>query len=75
MRASVEAREISIKRKAEALKYFGSSVSPEWLMPKALRIKRQEIYEKAFKILEACDVITRMLTGELCARQIIFKAG
>lgn len=69
VRASMEASEINRRGNAGILRYCGGSVSPEWLLPKALWIKREKpgIYKKAFKILEACDWITWMLTGELKA--------
>lgn len=48
-----------------ALRYVSGRVSPEWMLPKALWIKRNEpeIYRKAARIVECTDWIMHRLTG------------
>ncbi len=48
-------------------KYFGNSVSSEWVFPKALQVavESPEIYDAADYFIEAVDWIVMYLTGEL----------
>lgn len=53
----------------ERLKACGGEVSPEWLIPKVLWIKRnqKEIYDKCWKLVEQLDWINYRLSGNLAA--------
>ena len=64
MRASVEAAEISTTGHP-ALWYTGNAVSPEWMLPKALWLKRHALhrYRKARYIVELHDWLMFRLTG------------
>ncbi len=55
--------------KHEVLKYCGTKVSAEWLVPKLLWIKnnRRDVYERSYKIVEQLDYINFFLTGEWVA--------
>lgn len=48
-------------------KYFGNSVSSEWIFPKALQVAKEnpEIYDAADYFIEAVDWIVYVLTGVL----------
>src|SRR6266478_929993 len=48
------------------LRYVSGVVSPEWMLPKALWLKRHEptVYEQATKIVECTDWFMHQLTGE-----------
>ncbi len=48
------------------LKYAGGQADAEWMLPKALWLKRHEprIYDQADKIVENIDWLTHRLTGE-----------
>src|SRR5229473_2168081 len=48
------------------LRYVSGVVSPEWMLPKALWLKRHEptVYEQAAKIVECTDWFMHQLTGE-----------
>ena len=63
-RASVEAAEISTTGHP-ALWYTGNAVSPEWMLPKALWLKRHALhrYRKARYIVELHDWLMFRLTG------------
>jgi FGGY-family pentulose kinase len=60
-----EAAEISATNDP-ILRYVSGVVSPEWMLPKALWLKRNEpaVYEKAAKIVECTDWFMHQLTGE-----------
>jgi len=47
------------------LKRYGGKISSEWLFPKIMQIldEAPEIYEAAYKFIEAADWVTFMLTG------------
>lgn len=67
--AQAEADEITAKAIASGEKWiqtYGGRVSSEWLFPKVLETLRKapEVYEKAYRFVEAGDFITWMLTGE-----------
>ena len=64
-RAHVEAEEVTATG-AEVLKYAGGPVSPEWMIPKALWLKRHEpeVYERAEVICEGAEWLMHRLTGE-----------
>ncbi|MGE3820624.1 MAG: ribulokinase [Isosphaeraceae bacterium] len=49
-----------------ALRYVSGKVSPEWMLPKALWLKRNEpkVYEEAARIVECTDWMMRRLTGQ-----------
>lgn len=49
-----------------SLRYVSGVVSPEWMLPKALWLKRNEpaIYERADRIVECTDWFMYRLTGE-----------
>lgn len=49
-----------------ALRYVSGRVSPEWMLPKALWLKRNEpkVYEAADRVVECTDWMNRRLTGE-----------
>jgi ribulose kinase len=63
-RAAAEAAEIATT-KHPALRYTGGSVSAEWMLPKALWLKRHEPerYQHAALIVELHDLIIHALTG------------
>ncbi len=48
------------------LRYVSGRVSPEWMLPKALWLKRNEpeVYERAARIVECTDWMMFRLTGE-----------
>ncbi len=60
-----EAEEISATKDA-SLRYVSGVVSPEWMLPKALWLKRHEpeIYGRADRIIECTDWFMFKLTGE-----------
>ncbi len=51
------------------LKYVGGQESPEWMLPKALWLKKNEpdIYNSAFRIIESTDWFMFKLTGRWTA--------
>jgi FGGY-family pentulose kinase len=59
-----EAAEIS-STNDPILRYVSDVVSPEWMLPKALWLKRHEatVYQKAAKIVECTDWFMHQLTG------------
>jgi ribulokinase len=64
-RAYREAEEISATRDP-SLRYVSGVVSPEWMLPKALWLKRHErqIYDRAERLVECTDWFMHRLTGE-----------
>ena len=64
-RAFREAAEIS-DTGDPVLRYVSGRVSPEWMLPKALWLKRNEpeVYERAERIVECTDWMMFQLTGE-----------
>lgn len=64
-RAFREAETISQTRN-RSLRYVSGVVSPEWMLPKALWLKRNEpaTYERANRIVECTDWFMYRLTGE-----------
>jgi FGGY-family pentulose kinase len=64
-RAAREATEISDTHDP-ILRYVSGRVSPEWMLPKALWIKRHEpeVYRRAARIVECTDWMMFRLTGE-----------
>ena len=50
----------------KCLRYVSGKVSPEWMLPKALWLKRHErdIYRQAARIVECTDWMMHRLTGE-----------
>ena len=50
----------------DSLKYVSGRVSPEWMLPKALWIKRHapEVYAQADRIVECTNWLMHQLTGE-----------
>jgi FGGY-family pentulose kinase len=64
-RAFREAAEIS-DTKDPVLRYVSGRVSPEWMLPKALWLKRNqpEVYDRAERIVECTDWMMFRLTGE-----------
>jgi FGGY-family pentulose kinase len=60
-----EADDISAT-KDPALRYVSGRVSPEWMLPKALWLKRneREVYDRANRIVECTDWFMRQLSGE-----------
>ena len=64
-RAFREAAEIS-DTGDPVLRYVSGRVSPEWMLPKALWLKRNEpeVYERADRIVECTDWMMYRLTGE-----------
>ena len=64
-RASCEAEEISATGDP-VLRYVSGRVSPEWMIPKALWIKRNEpeLYRRADRIVECTDWFMHRLTGQ-----------
>ncbi len=67
-RAHEEAEEVTATE-APRLKYAGGPVSPEWMIPKAMWLKRHEpqLYEGAYVICEGSDWLLYRLTGEWTA--------
>ena len=64
-RAFQEAEEIS-RTGDPVLRFVSGRVSPEWMLPKALWLKRNEpeIYDRAYRIVECTDWMMFRLTGE-----------
>ena len=64
-RAAQEADELSATGDP-ALKYVSGRLSPEWMIPKALWLKRHEpdVYDRADHIVECTDWMMHRLTGE-----------
>jgi FGGY-family pentulose kinase len=64
-RASREAEEIGATGDP-ALRYVSGRVSPEWMLPKALWLKRHEpeLYRRADRIVECTDWMMHRLTGD-----------
>ena len=64
-RAFHEADEIS-DTADPILRYVSGRVSPEWMLPKALWLKRNEphIYDRAARIVECTDWMMYRLTGD-----------
>lgn len=64
IRAYKEAAEIT-KTKDAVLQYVGWQESPEWMLPKALWLKKNEpeIYNKSYRIIECIDWFIFKLTG------------
>jgi len=58
--------EIAKKRNEEFLNLYGGKISSEWLIPKIWQIldEAPEIYNEAYKFIEAADWIVLQLTGE-----------
>ena len=50
-------------------RYCGGSLSPQWMLPKALWLKQHEpgTYERAAWLVEATDLLTHRLTGQWTA--------
>lgn len=65
VRATKEAIEIS-STNHDYLSYSGGWVSPEWMLPKALWLKRNKpaLYKASAKIIECTDWVTFKLTGK-----------
>lgn len=63
-RAHREAAEISATGDA-SLRWVSGVVSPEWMLPKALWLKRQrgEVYDRAERVVECTDWLMYRLTG------------
>ena len=64
-RAALEAAEIGATNDP-ALRYVSGRVSPEWMLPKALWLKRNEpeVYGRAARIVECTDWMMHKLTGD-----------
>jgi FGGY-family pentulose kinase len=64
-RADVEADEISATGDP-VLRYVSGRVSPEWMLPKALWLKRHEpeVYGRADRVVECTDWMMHRLTGD-----------
>ncbi len=64
-RSSKEADDLGATRDP-ILKYVSGKLSPEWMLPKALWLKRNEpaAYAKAERIVECTDWLMHKLTGE-----------
>jgi L-ribulokinase len=62
-----EITELARARGEEFLRYYGGSLSSEWLLPKVLQVLREapEVYHAADRFVEAGDWIVLQLTGEL----------
>lgn len=58
--------EIARERNEDFLNLYGGKISSEWLIPKIWQIldEAPEIYEEAYKFIEAADWIILQLTGE-----------
>ena len=58
--------EIATERGEDFLARYGGKISSEWLIPKIWQIldEAPEIYERAYKFIEAADWIVMQLTGE-----------
>ncbi|HHV98777.1 MAG TPA: ribulokinase [Clostridiaceae bacterium] len=58
--------EIARERNEDFLNLYGGKISSEWLIPKIWQILNEapEIYEEAYKFIEAADWIILQLTGE-----------
>jgi FGGY-family pentulose kinase len=63
-RAAQEATELSATSDP-VLRYVSGRLSPEWMLPKALWLKRHEpgVYERATRIVECTDWMMHRLTG------------
>src|SRR5262249_34246285 len=64
-RAFQEAEDISATRDP-VLRYVSGRVSPEWMLPKALWLKRNkpELYRSAARVVEGTDWMIHHLTGD-----------
>ncbi len=64
-RSALEAETISQTRDP-VLRYVSGRVSPEWMLPKALWLKRNEpdVYQRSPRIVECTDWMMYQLTGE-----------
>ncbi|WP_337173479.1 FGGY-family carbohydrate kinase [Paludisphaera sp.] len=64
-RSHREADEISATNDP-GLRYYSGRVSPEWMLPKALWLKRNEpgVYARADRVVECTDWMMHRLTGE-----------
>jgi FGGY-family pentulose kinase len=64
-RSSREAEDIS-RTNDPVLRYVSGRVSPEWMLPKALWIKRNEpeVYARAARVVECTDWMMHRLTGQ-----------
>jgi FGGY-family pentulose kinase len=64
-RAAIEAADLSATSDPR-LRYVSGRLSPEWMLPKALWLKRNEpkTYEGAARIVECTDWMMHRLTGE-----------
>lgn len=64
-RAFREADDISATRDP-VLRYVSGRLSPEWMLPKALWLKRHEprVYSQAHRVVECTDWMMHRLTGE-----------
>ena len=64
-RAFLEADEISETRHP-ILMYVSACVSPEWMLPKALWLKRnqRDVYDRSDRLVECTDWLMHKLTGE-----------
>lgn len=58
---------IAFENKEKFLKRYGGKISSEWLIPKIWQIlnEDEEIYNKAYRFVEASDWIIMQLTGNL----------
>ncbi len=67
-RAVAEAEEIA-RTAHPVLRYVGGQDSAEWMVPKAMWLKRNEpeLFSKSWRVLEATDWIGYQLTGEWAA--------
>jgi L-ribulokinase len=64
---AADLNELAKQRDEHFLRYYGGSISPEWMLPKVFQIIREapEIYDATYRFIEAGDWIVFRLTGEL----------
>ena len=63
---AVSETDIILKTNSPTLAYTGNSVSPEWMFPKILWLKKHEpeVVDKTYRFIEQIDFFTYKLTGE-----------
>ncbi|MGB9662010.1 MAG: FGGY-family carbohydrate kinase [Moorellaceae bacterium] len=69
-RAVQEAQQVT-QTNHPVLRYSGGEVSPEWMLPKTLWIKKNnpQLYRRSYKIVEQLDWLNYLLTGKWVASQ------
>jgi FGGY-family pentulose kinase len=66
---SIKEAQLITQTRHPVLKYSGGEVSPQWMLPKALWVEKNEpdIFARTFRIAEQTDFFTHKLTGKWTA--------